>query len=111
MHFGDLLARLAEAGVESYAVDFRSRRATFYLADDRCCAIDFDVPPLAIAQGFDADAMRQAIRGAQRGEVVYPQFKRLAMQAGCVGYTTWIAGRHVTYTGRKGETHVERFPD
>jgi len=23
----------------------------------------------------------------------------------------WIAGRHVTYFGRKGEMHVEHFPN
>jgi uncharacterized protein YbcV (DUF1398 family) len=33
------------------------------------------------------------------------------MDAGCVGYTVWIAGRHVAYVGRRGEVHVERFPD
>jgi hypothetical protein len=43
--------------------------------------------------------------------VMYPEFKKLSQQAGCVGYTVWIAGRHVTYVGRRGETHIERFPD
>jgi len=28
-------------------------------------------------------------------------------RAGCIADTVWIAGRHVTYLGRKGETHVE----
>ena len=42
---------------------------------------------------------------------MYPEFKRLSMQAGCIGYWVWIAGRHVTYYGRKGETHVEHFPN
>ena len=42
---------------------------------------------------------------------MYPEFKKLSRQAGCIGYTVWIAGRHVSYYGRKGETHVERFPD
>jgi hypothetical protein len=28
-----------------------------------------------------------------------------------VAYTVWIAGRHVVYLGRRGETHTERFPD
>jgi hypothetical protein len=42
---------------------------------------------------------------------MYPEFKRLSEQAGCIGYIVWITGRHVTYFGRNGETHVERFPD
>jgi hypothetical protein len=43
--------------------------------------------------------------------VMYPEFKRLSQRAGCVGYVVWIAGRHVSYHGRRGEVHVERFPD
>jgi hypothetical protein len=27
-----------------------------------------------------------------------------------MGYVVWLAGRHVTYFGRRGATHVERFP-
>ena len=42
---------------------------------------------------------------------MYPEFKKLSQAGGCVGYVVWIAGRHVTYVGRKGETHVEKFPD
>ena len=42
---------------------------------------------------------------------MYPEFKLLSQRAVCVGSTVWIAGRHVVYLGRRGETHVERFPD
>ncbi len=56
-------------------------------------------------------AAQAAIRGAQRAEVVYPEFLELSRAAGCVGYMVWIAGRHVSYFGRKGEVHVERFPE
>jgi hypothetical protein len=41
---------------------------------------------------------------------MYPEFLRLSRAAGCVGYVVWLAGRHVTYFGRRGETHVEHFP-
>ncbi|MFG5410135.1 hypothetical protein ABXN37_21045 [Piscinibacter sakaiensis] len=54
--------------------------------------------------------MRAAIRAAQQGTLAYPDFKRRTQAAGCVGYTVWIAGRHVVYHGRLGETHVEPFP-
>jgi hypothetical protein len=40
---------------------------------------------------------------------MYPEFKALTQAAGCIGYTVWIAGRHVVYLGRRGESHVERF--
>lgn len=41
---------------------------------------------------------------------MYPEFKLLWQRAGCIGYTVWIAERHVNYLGRRGETHVEQFP-
>lgn len=49
------------------------------------------------------EALKSAIRGAQRGVVAYPEFKRLSRQAGCVGYVAWLAGRKVTYFGRRGK--------
>ncbi len=80
---------MVAVGVESYAVDYRSHRTTFY---------------------FAVDAIRAGIRGSQRGLIRYSGFRRRSMQAGCVGYTAWISGGQVTYFGRQGETHVERFP-
>ena len=70
-----------------------------------------EATPVEIGKDFAAEVVQDAIRGAQKGVVMYPEFKRRSMQAGCVGYTAWIAGRHVTYFGRRGETHVERFPN
>ena len=68
------------------------------------------IPGEQIPQDFDAQALQAAIRGAQLGEVKYPEFLKLSMAAGRVGYIVWIAGRHVTYFGRRGEVHIERFP-
>ncbi len=100
-----------QAGVESYVADYRTQRTTYYLPDGDTLSLDTPMPKVDIAQDFDATALLAAIRGAQQGTVMYPQFKKLSRQAGCIGYTVWIAGRHVSYYGRKGETHVERFPD
>lgn len=110
LHFGQVIGMLTQAGVESYAVDYRTHLATYFLPDGQTLGIDTDMPDGGIGEAFDAAAVQAAIRGSQKGEVKYPEFKRLSSQAGCVGYTVWIAGRHVTYYGRKGETHVERFP-
>jgi len=57
---------------------------------------------VSLADAFDGAAVRAAILGAQQGRVMYPEFKLLSQQAGCTGYTVWIAGRHVTYFGRRG---------
>jgi uncharacterized protein YbcV (DUF1398 family) len=111
IHFGQVIGQLLGAGVESYHVDYRSGRTTYYLPDGATVDFRFETPQSAIADAFDGDAVRAAILGAQQGRVMYPEFKKLSQQAGCVGYTVWIAGRHVVYLGRRGETHVERFPD
>lgn len=110
IHFGEVVGRLLEAGVESYHVDYRAGRSTYYLADGDTLSLD-SPPARDIAVRFSAEGVQAAIRGAQRGEVMYPEFKRLSQVAGCVGYTVWLQGRHVSYVGRLGETHIERFPD
>ncbi|HEY0961119.1 MAG TPA: hypothetical protein VGE69_02055 [Pseudomonadales bacterium] len=111
MHFGQVIGSLSQAGVEAYAVDYRGRRTTYYLPDGAHCDIVLDTPAVTIGQDFDKAAIQAAIRGSQQGVVRYPEFKVRSMEAGCVGYTVWIAGRHVCYFGRKGEMHIERFPD
>lgn len=109
--FPDIVGRLAGAGIASYWADYRAHR-TVYFAEE---GGTLDVPlPLAQAagpaHGFDAPRLQEAIRGAQRGGVRYPEFVARSLAAGCVGYAVWIAGRHVVYFGARGEQHVERFP-
>lgn len=111
LHFGQVIGLMLQAGVESYVVDYRGHRTTYYLADGDTLTLTMETTTIEVAQDFDAEAVKNAIRGAQQGAIMYPEFKRLTMDAGCVGYTVWITGRHVTYFGRKGETHVEHFPD
>lgn len=111
IHFGEVIGQLVAAGVESYHVDYRCGRSTYYLPDGSTAEFHFEPPPQGIADAFDAEAVRAAILGAQQGRVMYPEFKTLSQRAGCVAYTVWIAGRHVVYLGRRGQTHVERFPD
>jgi len=110
IHFGQVIGQLMEVRVESYHIDYRSGRATYFLPDGATVDLSFEKPEQGIADVFDGDAVRAAILGAQQGRVMYPEFKRLSQAAGCVSYTVWIAGRHVTYHGRKGESHIERFP-
>ncbi|MGN6579887.1 MAG: DUF1398 family protein [Bordetella sp.] len=111
LHFGQVIELMNRAGVESYVADYRAKRLTYYLPDGVSLTLTAEMPDTDIAQAFDAIAVKAAIRGAQRGDVMYPEFKHMTMQAGCIGYTVWIAGRHVSYFGRKGETHIEHFPD
>lgn len=110
LHFGEVVARLSGAGVESYHADYRDGQTRYYLPSGEVTAVALghDAPP--IAEAFDAEALQAAIRGAQRGEVRYPEFVARSRAAGCVGYIVWLASRQVTYLGRRGEEHVERFP-
>ena len=111
IHFGQVIAQLMAAGVEAYHVDYRAGRSTYYLPDGQTHTLDFALPAEPVAAVFNPEGVVAAIRGAQTGRVMYPEFKRLSQVAGCASYAVWIAGRHVSYYGRKGEVHVERFPD
>lgn len=110
LHFGEVVALLARAEVQSYAVDYRARRTTYYQRNGQCLDIPLHMPRVEIGEEFDAGALQTAIRDAQQDVVRYPEFKRLSALAGCVGYTAWLTGRRVTYSGRRGETHVELMP-
>lgn len=111
IHFGQVVGNLVSAGVESYAVDYRASRVTYYMPSRETLTLELQVPKADIATEFSGAGIKAAILGAQRGEVMYPEFKQLSQTAGCVGYTVWLAGRHVVYYGRKGETHIEQFPN
>lgn len=109
--FGDYVTHLVALGVESYHVDYLRRASTYHLSSGETHEVSHHhVPAGAVAEAWSADRVHEAVRGAQRGEVLYPQFVALTRAAGCVGYSVWIAGRHVRYFGRRGETLVEPFP-
>lgn len=110
IHFGQVIAALMSADVESYFVDYRTRQVTYYFPNDETLQLSYAADGEVFAQDFDQAAVKVAIVGAQKGEVMYPEFKKLTQKAGCIGYFVWIKGRHVSYLGRNGETHVEYFP-
>lgn len=111
IHFGEVIQQLMSIQVESYFVDYRSGRSTYFLPHDETLDFFLEKPEHKIAENFNHDLVRSIILDAQKGEVKYPEFKHLTQKAGCIGYMVWITGRHVTYYGRKGETHVEHFPE
>lgn len=111
LDFASFVTTLAGLGVESYHVDYRRGDSTYYLPSGAAHTVVLGHGDAEIAEAFAAEHVEAAVRGAQRGEVKYPEFVRRTRAAGCVGYHVWISGRHVVYLGRRGETHVERFPD
>lgn len=108
--FGTVVERLAGAGIESYLADYRACTTTYYLPTGHSHSLPLQAPSGVIADVFDAQTLQTVIRGAQLGTVKYPEFVKLSMGAGCVGYIVWIAGQRVNYFGRRGETHIEPFP-
>ena len=108
--FPEFLGRLIEVGVESYFVDYRNQSTTYYLSTNEAYSVPMTMSLIEIPTSFNKEAIVLAIRGAQSDTVRYPEFLKLTMSAGCVGYMVWIAGKHVSYFGRAGEVHAEYFP-
>jgi len=108
--FQEVLGRLMTVGVESYFVDYRNKAITYFFSSNEAHAIPMTMPSIEIPITFNNKGVVSAIHGAQSDVVRYPEFLRLTMSAGCIGYIVWITGKHVSYFGRQGETHVEQFP-
>ena len=108
--FPEALGRLIEVGVESYFADYRNQSTTYYLPGNGAFTIPMAIPSIEIPSSFNKEDVVSAIRGAQSDAVRYPEFIKLTMSAGCIGYIVWIAGKYVNYFGRQGEVHIEHFP-
>lgn len=113
MAFPQIVGTLMEAGFESYAIDFRRARATFYLSNGESVELAAHRIDAQVAPAFDATLLQAAIGEAQRQVpgYTYEGFCRKAVSAGCAGYLVSFSGRRALYFGRTAETHVERFPD
>lgn len=112
MTFPQIVVALIEAGIESYAVDFRRATATYYLPDGGSIQLPTHRVDIPVAAAFDAAPIKGAIKEAQ--DLVpgysYRGFCRKVAAAGCAGYLVSFPGRRAVYLGRDGETHVEHFP-
>lgn len=109
--FPEVLGQLIELSVESYFADYRNQSATYYLSGNETIQVQMEVPRITIPSIFNKEEVVLAIRGAQNNSVRYPEFLKLTMSAGCIGYMVWITGRQVSYWGRQGEVHMEYFPN
>jgi uncharacterized protein YbcV (DUF1398 family) len=111
MPFPQIVAKLMEAGVEYYHVDYVGRCKRFYGGEGACVvtAIPYEgLPP--VAAELDVDALREDIRDSQQHGQHYRDFTIRAMKAGVQGYYAFLRGKRVTYFGRKGNQHTEWFP-
>ncbi|MGD9631990.1 MAG: DUF1398 family protein [Pirellulales bacterium] len=109
--FPEIVARLAAIGVERYHADYTRLEKTFYFDDGESIVTTIPHDAQVVSHDFSAQAVEAAVRQSQRNEHTFSDFVRKTIAAGCVGYCVHIAGRHAVYFGRKGETHVEQFPN
>src|SRR5262249_49184542 len=110
IHFGEVVARLMGAGVERYHADYSRNETTYYWPDGNSCVVPMEHEPMPIALAFTASGVEAAVRAAQHGEIMYPEFTRQVLAAGCIGYFVQISGKRVQYFGRNGDVHTEWFP-
>lgn len=108
--FPTVVERLVAAGVEYYYIDYVQRLQTCYSAagETHVVSLGFEVP--AVAETFDVSALVAAIRDSQLRGQKFPDFSVRAAQAGVQGYTAYLRGKRVVYSGRQGDQHIEWFP-
>jgi uncharacterized protein YbcV (DUF1398 family) len=109
--FPESVRLLTEGGFDGYAVDFRRSTRTYYRPAGQAIVLDVAAAG-PVAERFDADAVRAALREAQAPVpgYTYKGFCARAARAGCAGYMVSLLGQRVLYYGRTGETHTEYFP-
>jgi uncharacterized protein YbcV (DUF1398 family) len=112
MTFPQSVKLLMEAGFDGYAVDYRRSIRTYYMPNGRTLELETPRTKAQVAERFDGDMVRAAIRDAQKlvPGYTYRGFCEKVVNAGCAGYVMSLLGKRVLYFGRTGETHTEYFP-
>lgn len=112
MTFPQIVQTLIAAGFDGYLVDFRQGTITYYLPDGDPVQLKTAHAGHTVAERFDVDVVRQAIRDAQQlvAGYTYDGFCKTVTGAGCACYFVSFLGKRVLYFGRTGETHTEFFP-
>jgi uncharacterized protein YbcV (DUF1398 family) len=109
--FPQVVMKLSEAGIERYNVDLVRHEKIFYMPDGLSYRIESHLIPTGPAQAFNKDGIVSAIRESQAQKIDYKTFCQKIADFGCVSYLVSLAGRRAVYFGRRGDSHVELFPD
>lgn len=110
LNFGEIVGQLSSAGVESYRVDFVRKEIVYYMPNGENCVTPLNFKNHPLHQDFDQNGIQNAIKASQRNEQTFVDFITRALDAGVSSYTVYIHGKKVIYFGRKGEMHIELFP-
>ena len=109
--FPEVVRRLMEVGVESYFCDAAAMQETLYFRDGQTHTAKMTLPHTRSRKSFPKTGIVAAVRGAQSDTIRYPEFMKQSAAAGVIAYWAFLTGRQVIYFGRKGEMHIEKFPD
>lgn len=109
--FPKIIGESIAEGVEYYHVDYAALQMHFYSAEGAVVALALNFEGLpAVAESFDALALKAAILDSLQHGQKFRDFSRRAVEAGVAGYFTFLRGQRVTYLGRQGDQHIEWFP-
>src|ERR1700754_2449725 len=84
MVFPEVVRRLLAVGVESYFVDYACGTETFYATNGETHSQPMTLRFDGVAGEFSLEGVVAAIRGAQTDTIRYPEFARLATEAGVI---------------------------
>lgn len=110
LKFPEIVGKLMADGVESYHVDFVRSENRYYWPHGGSHVEPVDLSHGEAAARFSAARVEAAVRRSQAGKLTYPQFVQEVLDAGCVYYVAYLAGKRVVYFGREGDSHTEFFP-
>lgn len=110
MPFPEVVQRLNAVGVERYNADLCRAEKIFYMSDGASHAVPCARLDKAPSRDFSAEGIAAALRAIQTKTITYHDFCAQIAAAGCVSYLVTLSGRCAIYSGRNGESFVERFP-
>lgn len=109
--FPEIVGKLIANGTEYYHVDYALSTLSFYSTSGAAviAPITFENSP-CISEHLDVAALKAAIVDSQQHGQKFRDFCRRAALAGVQGYTVYLRGKRVIYSGRQGDQHTEWFP-
>ncbi len=108
--FPEILATLAEEGVESYQVDFLRNECRYYAKGGQSFVTTMAFDHSGVAPEFSAEALDAINKRVQSGQAFFADFVKEGPAAGCACYTVYVRGKLVRYFGRDGGEHIQYLP-
>lgn len=109
--FPDLIAILNQAQVELYYADLIMPQKTYYSGNQALTIPSYKQGEPQLSEVFNREKIIEAIRQSQAGQIKYQEFIKKILDAGVIAYVVTIVGRKAIYMGKKGEQHIESFPN